>query len=79
VDDAVLVEKAYQKLLESDANFVVANDMGKVAAYGGNDKNEVYVVDRRKNVVHMPLDDKNAIARRILEMVVGSGNGTNPA
>jgi phosphopantothenoylcysteine decarboxylase/phosphopantothenate--cysteine ligase len=79
VDDAVLVEKAYQKLLESDANFVVANDMGKVAADGGNDKNEVYVVDRRKNVVHMPLDDKNAIARRILEMVAGSGNGTNPA
>jgi hypothetical protein len=27
----------------------------------------------------MPLDDKNAIARRILEMVAGSGNGTNPA
>jgi phosphopantothenoylcysteine decarboxylase/phosphopantothenate--cysteine ligase len=76
VDETILVEKGFQKLKESDANFVVANDVGRVATLGGSDKNEVYVIDREKKVVHLPLDDKNAIARRILEIVIGSANGT---
>jgi phosphopantothenoylcysteine decarboxylase/phosphopantothenate--cysteine ligase len=76
VDETILVEKGFQKLKESDANFVVANDVGKVATLGGSDKNEVYVIDREKKVVHLPLDDKNAIARRILEIVIGSASGT---
>jgi phosphopantothenoylcysteine decarboxylase/phosphopantothenate--cysteine ligase len=73
VDKTMLLEKASEKLRESDANFVVANDVGKVAADGGGDKNEVYVVDRKKNVVHLPLADKSVIAGKILEIVVGKG------
>jgi phosphopantothenoylcysteine decarboxylase/phosphopantothenate--cysteine ligase len=73
VDKTMLLEKASAKLRESDANFVVANDVGKVAADGGADKNEVYVVDRKKNIVHLPLADKSVIAGKILEIVVGKG------
>ena len=73
VDKTILLKKASQKLMESDADFVVANDVGKVAVDGGADKNEVYVVDRKKNVVHLPLDDKKIIAGRILEIVAKRG------
>ena len=66
VDEDTLVDRAYQKLKESGADIVVANDIGKVAAKAGPDKNEVYVVDRNRKVVHLSLDDKNAIAKKLL-------------
>lgn len=76
VDKRALVDKAFQKLKESDADFVVANDVGKVAAESGADKNEVFVIDRRKNIVHVPLADKNVIARKILGIVVTMKSGS---
>jgi phosphopantothenoylcysteine decarboxylase/phosphopantothenate--cysteine ligase len=68
ISEDALLEKAFRKLEESEADFVVANDVGKVAARAGSDKNEVYVVDRNRNVVHLPLDDKNTIARKLLDI-----------
>ena len=70
VSQGSLVAKAFQKLKESNADIVVANDVGKVGLAAGPDKNDVFVVDRKKNVVHLPLDDKNAIARKLLEIIV---------
>jgi phosphopantothenoylcysteine decarboxylase/phosphopantothenate--cysteine ligase len=70
VSEGTLKDRAIQKLQESRADFVVANDVGRVSSAAGSDKNEVYVIDSRKNVIHLSLDDKNVIARKILEIVV---------
>ena len=69
VSDSVLADKAFKKLLECDADFVVANDLGRKGAAAGSDMNEVLIVDKKKQVTHLPLDSKVAIARKLLEIV----------
>lgn len=71
VSNDALVEKAYAKLKESGADLVVANDIGRSGSKAGSDKNEVFIVDKKKNVIHVPLDSKAAVARKILELVAG--------
>lgn len=77
VSDSVLVEKAFEKLQESCADIVVANDLGRKGSEAGSDKNQVFIVDKEKQVVHLPLESKAGIARKILELVAESVNGKN--
>lgn len=72
VSDSVLIEKAYKKLQECDADIVVANDLGRKGSGAGSDRNEVFLVDKKKKVVHLPLESKPAIARKLLEIVARS-------
>jgi phosphopantothenoylcysteine decarboxylase / phosphopantothenate---cysteine ligase len=74
VSDSALVEKAYKKLQECDADIVVANDLGRRGSGAGSDKNQVFIVDKKKKVVHLPLESKPAIARKLLELVAESVN-----
>jgi phosphopantothenoylcysteine decarboxylase/phosphopantothenate--cysteine ligase len=69
VSDSVLIEKAYRKLKECDADIVVANDLSRKGSEPGSDKNEVFIVDRNKNIVHLPPESKIQVARRLLELV----------
>jgi phosphopantothenoylcysteine decarboxylase/phosphopantothenate--cysteine ligase len=74
VPDSILIDKAYKKLQECDADIVVANDLGRKGSAAGSDRNEVFIVDRKKKVVHLPLESKPAIARKLLEIVAKSVN-----
>jgi phosphopantothenoylcysteine decarboxylase/phosphopantothenate--cysteine ligase len=69
VSNETLIEKAHAKLKESNADLVVANDIGRAGSKAGSDKNEVFIVDKKKSVTHVPLDSKAAVARKILELV----------
>jgi phosphopantothenoylcysteine decarboxylase / phosphopantothenate---cysteine ligase len=69
VSDSDLIEKAYRKLKESDADIVVANDLGRKGSEPGSDKNEVFVVNRNKEVIHLPPMSKVQVAQRLLELV----------
>lgn len=69
VSDSVLIEKAYRKLKECDADIIVANDLGRKGSEPGSDKNEVFIVDRDKKIVHLPPESKAQVARRLLELV----------
>jgi phosphopantothenoylcysteine decarboxylase/phosphopantothenate--cysteine ligase len=69
VPDSVLIDKAYKKLQECDADVVVANDLGRKGSGAGSNRNEVFIVDKKKKVVHLPLESKPAIARKLLEIV----------
>jgi phosphopantothenoylcysteine decarboxylase/phosphopantothenate--cysteine ligase len=69
VSNETLVEKAHAKLKESNADLVVANDIGRAGSKAGSDRNEVFIVDKKRKVVHVPLDSKAAVARKILELV----------
>lgn len=77
VSDSELIDKAYKKLQECNADLVVANDLGRKGAGAGSDKNEVFIVGKNSDdndfdddVVHLPLEDKSIIARKLLELVV---------
>jgi len=72
VSDSVLIDKAYKKLQECDADIVVANDLGRKGSGAGSDRNEVFIVDKKKKVVHLPLESKPAIAKKLLEIVARS-------
>jgi phosphopantothenoylcysteine decarboxylase/phosphopantothenate--cysteine ligase len=69
VSDSILTEKAYRKLKECDADIIVANDLGRKGSEPGSDKNEVFIVDRNKKIVHLPPESKAQVARRVLELV----------
>jgi len=69
VSDSELVEKAYRKLKESNADIVVANDIGRIGSEPGSDKNEVFIVNKKKEVVHLPPKSKAQVAQRLLEIM----------
>ena len=69
VSESVLIEKAYRKLKECDADIIVANDLGRKGSEPGSDKNEVFIVDRDKKIVHLPPASKAQVARRLMELV----------
>jgi phosphopantothenoylcysteine decarboxylase/phosphopantothenate--cysteine ligase len=70
VPDSVLIEKAYKKLQECDADIIVANDLARKGSEAGSDKNEVFIVDKNKKIFHLPLESKAQVARKLLELVV---------
>lgn len=69
VEPRVLIERAYARLLDSGADLIVANDVGKKNTGFGSDKNEVYVIDRNRNAVHFPIQSKDMIATQILDLI----------
>ncbi|HKZ62214.1 MAG TPA: bifunctional phosphopantothenoylcysteine decarboxylase/phosphopantothenate--cysteine ligase CoaBC [Nitrososphaera sp.] len=74
VSDSALIGKAYKKLQECDADIVVANDLGKKGSEVGSYRNQVFIVDKKKKIIHLPLESKPAIARKLLELVAKSVN-----
>jgi phosphopantothenoylcysteine decarboxylase/phosphopantothenate--cysteine ligase len=77
VTDSALIEKAHKKLHESGADIVVANDLGMKGSEAGSDTSEVFVVDKRNRVVHLPLESKAAVARKLLEIIAKSVKSQN--
>jgi len=65
-----LIESAHKRLLQAKADLIVANDVGKKGVGFGTDTNEVYIIDKQKNIVHVPLAEKREVARRILNIAI---------
>jgi phosphopantothenoylcysteine decarboxylase/phosphopantothenate--cysteine ligase len=72
ISDLSIVEKAYQKLTECDGDLIVANDIGREGSEAGSDNDEVFIVDRQKKVIHLPLQNKKDIARKLLDIITES-------
>lgn len=64
-----LIESAYARLVEAKADLVVVNDVGKQGAGFGTETNEVFIVDKEKRAVHVPLVSKLEVAQRIFDIV----------
>jgi len=77
VPDSMLVEKAYKKMQKSGADIIIANDLGRKGSEAGSDMNQVFIIDKKKNVIHLPLESKAAIARKLLEVVAKSVTGND--
>ena len=65
-----LIEEGYRKLTEADADLIVVNDVGKAGSGFMVDTNEVYIIDKDKNVIHVPLSPKMIVAEKIWDFVV---------
>jgi phosphopantothenoylcysteine decarboxylase/phosphopantothenate--cysteine ligase len=63
-----LIENAYMRLMKANADLVVVNDVEKEGAGFDHDTNEVFIVDKKKKAVHIPLSPKREVARRILDI-----------
>lgn len=66
-----LIESAYKRLLDAEADLIVVNDVSKKDVGFGTDTNEVFMIDRQKRTIRVPLSSKREVAKRILDVVKG--------
>ena len=69
ISEELLVKRALAKLNECNGDLIVANDVSRKGCDFGSDTNEVYIIDKEKDIIHIPLDSKKEIARNLLEIV----------
>ena len=69
ISKELLVKRALAKLNECNGDLIVANDVSRKGCDFGSDTNEVYIIDKEKNVIHIPLESKKEIARNLLKIV----------
>ncbi|MFX1238768.1 MAG: bifunctional phosphopantothenoylcysteine decarboxylase/phosphopantothenate--cysteine ligase CoaBC [Promethearchaeota archaeon] len=69
VSKTQLIDRAYDRLKRSNANLIVANDVGGEMGFESRD-NEVWIVDKDKHVTHVPRHSKRFVASRIIDLVL---------
>src|SRR5205807_8668920 len=70
VSNEELIDEAFKIIHEKNADLVAANDVGLEGVGFQADTNELYVVDGRKRVVHIPLAEKREVARQLVDLAV---------
>lgn len=65
-----LIKSAHNLLKSSNADLIVANDVGKKDVGFDVDTNEVFIVDKHKKVEHIRLSDKKVVADRLLDIII---------
>jgi phosphopantothenoylcysteine decarboxylase/phosphopantothenate--cysteine ligase len=65
-----LIESAYKRLLKANADIIVVNDVGKKGVGFAADTNEVFIIDKEKTIVHVPLAKKREVAKKILDVTI---------
>ena len=65
-----LIEKAYDRMFKADADLIAVNDVKNSNRGFESDTNELYVVNRKKEVKKIPLASKPDVARELLEIIV---------
>ena len=70
VSNDELIDEAFKIINEKNADLVAANDVGHEGVGFQTDTNELYVVDGRKKVVHIPLAQKREVARQLVNLAV---------
>ena len=64
-----LINRSFNRLKEMKMDLIVANDVSQENAGFGSDTNEVYIIDRGKNVLHINLTEKRDIATKLLDKI----------
>jgi len=54
---------------EVGADLVAVNDVGRKGVGFDVDTNEIYIVDRNKTVIHVPLTAKREVAKRLFDII----------
>lgn len=69
VSDEELVKRAFKRLKEAKADLIVANDVARKGVGFGTQTNEIFIVDKKKKVIHVPLTTKREAARKLLNVI----------
>jgi len=69
VSDKELIKNAYQRLKEAKADLIVANDVARKDVGFGVETNEIFIVDKKRRVVHVPLTAKRQAAKNLLDVI----------
>lgn len=69
VSDEELVRLATTRLVKAHADLIVANDVGRKNQGFQSDENEVFVIDTKNSVTHLPLAAKSIIAQQIITLL----------
>jgi len=69
VSDKELIENAYERLKEAKADLIVANDVARKGVGFGFETNEIFIVDKTRGVVHVPLTTKREAAKNLLDVI----------
>jgi phosphopantothenoylcysteine decarboxylase/phosphopantothenate--cysteine ligase len=67
VSNEQLVRIAYAKMKECHADMIVANDVGREGSEMGSDTSEVFLISKDKRIIHLPLQNKRDVARKLFE------------
>jgi len=70
VSRSELINRAYQRLTNSEVDLIVANDIGRDDIGFNSKYNEVYIIDKRKHVTHVERNTKRFIASKVLDVVL---------
>lgn len=64
-----LLSKSWQKLVQSRADLIIANDVGLDVPVIGSDSNKILALDRERNYYDFPLQGKNDVAKNIFKLI----------
>jgi phosphopantothenoylcysteine decarboxylase/phosphopantothenate--cysteine ligase len=70
VSKSELIERAYSRLLKSDVELIVANDIGRGDIGFGSKYNEVFIIDKKKHITHVERNTKRYIASKIIDAAI---------
>ncbi|MHA1684569.1 MAG: bifunctional phosphopantothenoylcysteine decarboxylase/phosphopantothenate--cysteine ligase CoaBC [Promethearchaeota archaeon] len=70
-----MIDNAYNRLTSSDADLIVANDVGRVETGFESSTNEVFIIDKTRNITHVPLQSKRLVAVHILDKILEEYRG----
>ncbi|MFX1377367.1 MAG: bifunctional phosphopantothenoylcysteine decarboxylase/phosphopantothenate--cysteine ligase CoaBC [Promethearchaeota archaeon] len=70
VSRSELINRAYNRLIKSEVDLIVANDIGREDIGFSSKYNEVYIIDNKKHITHVERNTKRYIASKILDVAL---------
>lgn len=70
LSDKELVETGARWMKKVGVDLVVVNDVGREGVGFGFNTNEVFILDTKGKVVHVPLSSKREVAKKFLDIIV---------
>jgi phosphopantothenoylcysteine decarboxylase/phosphopantothenate--cysteine ligase len=70
VSKSDLIERAYKRLIKSEADLIVANDIGRNDIGFRSKYNEVFIIDKKKHITHVERNTKRYIASKIIDVAL---------
>ncbi|MFW9827165.1 MAG: bifunctional phosphopantothenoylcysteine decarboxylase/phosphopantothenate--cysteine ligase CoaBC [Candidatus Thorarchaeota archaeon] len=70
VSKSELIDRAYKRLLQSEVDLIVANDIGRKDIGFSSKYNEVFIIDKKKHITHVERNTKRYIASKIIDLAL---------
>jgi len=70
VSKSELIERAYNRLIKSEIDLIVANDIGREDIGFSSKYNEVFIIDKKKHITHVERNTKRFIASKIIDVAI---------